>query len=141
VGLYNIDEGVFELPGSWSDQTINVLGRPAPDGSNFGIVVTRFQLLDGQSVEAFADKHLQDHSQMLRGFELLGRRSSVIGSLAAVEAKIRWVDDAHAMFHHLAFVGYYGRVVVFTASSYAKNAEDCEKLMSRVLATAKFRER
>lgn len=141
MGLYNIDEGVFDLPGSWRDQTINVLGRPAPDGSNFGIVVTRFQLADGQSLEDFAEKHLTEHSQTLRGFELLGRRASVIGNLPAVEAKIRWVDDAHAMFHHIAFVAYYGRVVVFTASSYAKNAEDCEKLMSKTLSTAKFRER
>ena len=35
MGLYNIDEGAFELPGTWSDQSINVLGRPAPDGSNY----------------------------------------------------------------------------------------------------------
>jgi hypothetical protein len=141
VGLYNVDEGVFELPGKWSDQSITVLGHPAPDGSNFGIVITRFQLLDGQSVEAFAEKHLADHAQTLRGFELIGRRASIVGNLPAVEAKIRWVDGAHAMFHHLAFVAYYGRVVVFTASSYAKNAEDCEKLLGKVLSTAKFRER
>jgi hypothetical protein len=141
MGLYNIDEGVFELPGSWRDESITVLGHPAPDGSSFGIVVTRFQLADGQSLEAFADKHLAQHAQTLRGFELLGRRAGVVGNLPAVEAKIRWVDAKHAMFHQLAFVAYYGRVVLFTASSYAKNAEDCEKLLGRVLSTAKFRER
>ena len=141
MGLYNIDEGAFELPGTWSDQSINVLGRPAPDGSNFGLVVTRFALQDGQNLEAFADKHVEDHAQTLRGFELLGRRAGVIGKLPAVEAKIRWLNDTHAMFHYLAFVGYYGRVVVLTASSYASNSEECEKLMTRVLATARFRER
>src|SRR5262249_2774368 len=136
----NIDEGAFELPGAWRDESINVLGHPAPDGSNFGIVVTRFAL-DGQSLEAFADKHLAAHAQTLRGFELLGRRASVVGNLPAVEAKIRWVDDKNAMFHHMAFIAYYGRVVLFTGSSYAKNSEDCEKLLAKVLSTAKFRER
>ncbi len=104
-------------------------------------MVTRFALQDGQSLEEFADKHVEDHAQTLRGFELLGRRAGLIGKLAAVEAKIRWINDANAMFHYLAFVGYYGRVVVLTASSYARNSEDCEKLMTRVLATARFRER
>lgn len=141
MGLYNMDEGVFELPGTWSDQSINVLGHPAPDGSNFGLVVTRVGLQEGQSLEAFADKNLADHAQTLRGFELLGRRAGVVGNLPSVEAKIRWVDGTHAMFHQLAYVAYYGRVVTFTASSYAKNAEECEKLLTRVLATAKFRER
>jgi len=141
VGLYNIDEGVIDLPGTWSDQSINVLGRPAPDGSNFGLVVTRFLLQDGQTLESFADKHLEDHAQTLRGFEALGRRSSVVGKLPAVEAKIRWLNDTHAMFHYLAFVSYYARIVVLTASSYAKNAADCEALMTRVLASARFRER
>jgi hypothetical protein len=141
VGLYHIDEGVFEIPGGWRDQTINVLSRPAPDGSNFGLVVTRFQLADGQTIEAFAEAHLAEHAQTLRGFELLGKRASVIGNLPSVEAKLRWINDKHAMFHHIAFVAYYGRVVVFTASSYAKNAEECEKLLGKVLANAKFRER
>jgi hypothetical protein len=141
VGVYNIDEGMLDLPGTWNDQSINVLGRPVGDGSNFGVVVTRFQLQDEQTVEAFATKHLEDHAQILRGFELLGRRGSVIGNLPAVEAKIRWVDGANAMFHYIAFVAYYKRVLLFTASSYAKNAEECEKLMIRILATAKFRER
>jgi hypothetical protein len=141
VGLYNIDEGAIDLPGAWSDQSINVLGQPVGDGSNFGIVVTRFDLQEAQTVEAFANKHLEDHAQILRGFELLGRRNAVIGNLPAVEAKIRWIDGANAMFHYIAFVAYYQRVVLFTASSYAKNAEACEKLTVRILATAKFRER
>lgn len=141
MGLYNIDEGVFELPGAWSDQTITVLSHPAPDGSNFGLVVTRSQLQEGQTLHAFADKHLDDHAKTLRGFELIGRRESTIGKLPAVEVKIRWINDARAMFHQLAFVAYYGRVLTFTASSWAQNAEACEKLMTRVLSTAKFRER
>jgi hypothetical protein len=141
MGLYHIDEGVFELPGTWSDQTVTVLARPARDGSNFGLVVTRALLPEGQSLEAFADKHLDDHAKALRGFELLGRRQSLIGNLPAIEAKVRWVDEKNAMFHHLAFVAYYARVLIFTASSYAKNAEDCEKLIALVLASAKFRER
>ena len=118
-----------------------MLSRPAPDGSNFGLVVTRSQLPEGQSLAAFADKHLDDHAKALRGFELLGKRQSVIGNLPAIEVKVRWIDEKNAMFHHLAFVAYYGRVLVFTASSYAKNAEDCEKLITLVLASAKFRER
>jgi hypothetical protein len=141
LGLYNMDEGAFELQGAWSDQSMNVLSRPARDGSNYGFVVTRFQLTDGQTLEAFADKQLQDHSQMLRGYELVGRRASVIGKLPAIEAKIRWIDDKNAMFHYLAYVSYFGRVIMFTASSYARNAEDCEQVVTHILSTAKFRER
>ena len=86
MGVYNIDEGVLGLPGSWTDRTINVLGHPASDGSNFSLVLTRAELSAGQSIEAFADQQLQEHAQTLRGFEY-GKRSRMVGNLPSVEAK------------------------------------------------------
>lgn len=139
--VYNIDEGVLTLPGSWEDQSVNILATPAPDGSNFGIVITRFHLAEKESLAAFVDKHLAENAQLLRGFELLGRRDAVVGSLPAVEAKIRWLKDRQMMFHHMAFVEYYRRVVVVTASSLVQNADACEQLMDGVLPTIQFRER
>ena len=142
MALYNINEAVFELPGpSWDDQTINILGTPAPDGSNFGVVVARFKLQEGQSLAVFVDKHLEEHSQTLRGYELLGRRDSVIAGLPAVEVKLKWLNEGNAIFHRVAFIGYYELVVVLTGSSLVKNAGDCELLMDAILPTLRFRER
>jgi hypothetical protein len=141
VRVYNIDEGVLSLPGTWDDQSVNVLATPAPDGSNFGLVITRFKLTEKQSLSAFVDKHLEEHAQSLRAFELLGRRQTVLGELPAIEAKVRWLKDRDMMFHRLAFIEYYRRVVVVTASSLFKNAAACEGLMDTVLPTLRFRER
>jgi hypothetical protein len=146
VALYNIDEAVLELPGGgggggWSDSTVNILGTPAPDGSNFGVVVTRQKLQEGQSFAAYVEKHLAEHSQTLRGFELLGQRENVIGGLPAIEAKLTWLNDRTAFFHHIAFMSYYGTVLIVTGSSLAKNAEGCELLMGEILSTIRFRER
>jgi hypothetical protein len=141
VGAYNIYEGVFDLPGAWSDQSVNVLSRTAGDGSRVGVVITRFAPPDGQTLEAYADQQLAQHSQTLRGYELLARRSSHVGKLPAVEVKIRWIDDRDAMFHHIAYVSYFGRLLIFTASSRASAQQDCERLVTQILESAKFRER
>lgn len=168
MGLYNIDEAVFELPsanaegavsgasaegavsgaspegavsGAWEDQTVNILGTPAPDGSNFGLVVARLKPESGQPLHALADQYLLEHERKLRGFELLGRRESVIGGLPAVEAKITWLNEGRAIFNHIAFIMYYGTVMIFTGSSLAKYAESCEQMMSELFPTLRFRER
>jgi hypothetical protein len=141
VGLYNIDEGAFELPGAWDDQTLNILSTPAPDGSNFGVIIARNKLNEGQSLGAFVDKHLEEHSRALRGFELLGQRESVIGGVPAMEAKLTWLKDGVAVFHHMAFIEYYGVVLIVTGSSLARHAGSCEQLMGELLPTLRLRER
>jgi hypothetical protein len=150
MGLYNIDEAVFELPsasadgavsGAWEDQTVNILGTPAPDGSNFGLVVARLKGEAGQPLHALAEKYLGEHERKLRGFELLGRRESVIGGLPAVEAKLTWLNDGKAIFNHVAFIMFYGTVLIFTGSSLAKHAERCEQMMGELFLTLRFRER
>ncbi len=141
MGAYNIYEGVFTLPGSWSDQSVTVLSRSVRDGSQVGLVITRFVPTNGQTLDAYADEQLAQHSQTLRGYELIGRRTSLVGKLPAIEAKIRWIDERDAMFHHIAYVSYYGRILIFTASSRASAAQDCETLVTQILESAKFRER
>lgn len=141
MGTYNINEAAFELPGVWDDKTVNILGAPAPDGSNYRLVVTRMDLEEGQALPAFVEKHLLEQSRQLRGFELLGQRESVIGDLPAMEAKLSWLSDGKAVFQYVAFVQYYKGVVIFTGSSLAKYAESCEELMGELLPTLRFRER
>jgi hypothetical protein len=141
VGTYNIDEAAFELPGVWEDKTVHILSTPAPDGSNYGLIINRASLAEGQSLGAFVEKHLTELSRMLRGYELIGQRESVIGGLPATEAKLTWINDGRAIFHYMAVVAYGGLVVIFTASSLAKYAESCEQLMSELLPTLRFRER
>lgn len=138
---YHFNEGAIDLPGSWRDASAQVLGTPAPDGSQIGLVITREPLASADAFAATVERQVTDQSRELRGFTLLGRRDSEILGLPVHEVKFQWKHEIGMMFHHQAFLALHGQLLLFTASSLAKFADECEARMVHVLGSLRIRER
>ena len=138
MALYQTDEAVFDLTESWTDQSVNIFGL-GPMGNRIGLVMSRDELPAGSTLEAFVAKHLKDQKQKIRNFKLLGQRSSTVGGLPAIEAKLHGLHDGQMMFHHQCFVEYYGKVLTFSLTSKLAKAAQGEALITQILSTVKFR--
>ena len=134
MSTYNTNEASFEIPDDWGDQSLNVFAGP----TGLGFVVSRDELGE-QGLDEFVAKHLTTQSQKLRGYRLLGKRESLVGNLPAIEAKFQWRHERGVMFHHQAFLSYFGTVVTYTASSPIARAEACEAQMAKILGSMRFR--
>jgi hypothetical protein len=140
VSVYHIDEASLDIPEDWKDLTVHIWSAAAADQTGIGLVVGRDRL-DGITLEEYVEKHLRAQAQRLRSYLLISKRPFTLASLPAIEAKLQWLHDAGGMFHHQVYVEYYDKVVTFTMSSFLKNAKDCEPMMSRVLASVRWRRR
>ncbi len=139
--IFEFDEGTFEIPGAWADQTENKLARSAGDGSSYAFTIFRARPPDGQSLAAFVDENLAVQAQTTRGFELLTRREITLAGSPAVEVESRWLHEDKFVFQCMAVAPYHDRVLVVTAASRMKLSESCRDLMRRVLPTLELRER
>ena len=136
MARYLLNEGSFEF-GRYTDESMNILARPAPDGSRFGLIVTRIAHQGG--LAEFVEKHLAQHARELPAYEFVGQRETHIDGEPAIEAKFRWFADPRMVFHHLAYVLWGPQVLVFTASSLVVFADECEAILDEALTSFSFR--
>jgi hypothetical protein len=136
---YHLDEAVVDLPEDCTDETIHVLRRPASDGSHYGLVINRQPAEPEDDLRALAEQSLKEQERNLRGYRLLGQRDSFVGGLPAIEAKLTWRHESGILFHHQAYVLLPGKLLIFTASSRAALAEECEGFLASMLASVRFR--
>lgn len=134
---YHTDEAVFDMPGIWTDQSVNIFGS-GPMGNRIGFVVSRDELPAAATLETFVAKHLKDQKQKIRNFKLLGQRARTVGGLPAIEVKLHGLHDGQMMFHHQCFVEYT-KILTFSLTSKLARAAEGEAFITQLLSTVKFR--
>jgi hypothetical protein len=140
MSVFHMDEGVLDIPAHWSDRTINVLMSSKGDSSDFSLVVSRDDL-EGREFRTYLAGQLKALSKQLPSFRLLGDEESTVGGLPALEARMTWSSDRGTMYQHQAYVPYYDKVLIFTATTHLRLAADCDATLAHVLSTAQLRRR
>lgn len=137
---FHFDEGVFDIPAHWSDRSVNILTSSQGATADFSLVTSREELA-GQDFTAVVAIQMKELSKQMPGFRLLGQRETTVGDLPAIESRITFNTSGGQMYQRHAAVGYYEKVLFFTATTLFKDAEGCDAALDGLLATLKLRRR
>ncbi len=75
---YQINEGHFDLPSQWQDQSLNIFRIPATEqAQEASLIISREAALVSQRFDDFVHQQLHHCEQQLPGFKLLQRQICV----------------------------------------------------------------
>ena len=135
---FQFDEGVFDIPTSWSDRSVNILMSSTGETADFSLVTSREDLA-GRDLGVVLATQMKELSKQMPGFKLLGQRETTVGGVAAIESRISFNTSGGPMYQRHAAIAYYGKALFFTATMLFRDAERCDAAFDGVLASLKLR--
>jgi hypothetical protein len=137
---YEDDALQFDLPRDWQDRTIVAYAAPLRPGQErtSNLVMTREELGQTDTLASYVDRHVQQLTERLEGFELIGRESRPLGQRPAVALRIRSGEEKSKLEQLLVMVELPRRVVAsFTMTAPDEDAEQMLPLFERILGTVR----
>jgi hypothetical protein len=134
VGTYRINEGSFELPDGYVDQTLNVFPNSSAVPADFSLVVSRDTPLAGENLQAYFERQMKELPGSLPGVKVLRRGTLTVGGRQAMEVEYTWVSKGMKMHQRQATLLVGGRILNVTASAldnaFAKFAAQFEEILN-----------
>lgn len=139
--MYHFAEGALELPDGFTDRTVNLF-ESKREGGTVVVSITRDAMPVGLTLEAVANRFLDEMSTRLRRFELQRRASSEIGFLPAVEVHYTFFHPDGGLVSQLqAFIQHGDRLILVAMTGPAKLLPGTTKEFKALLESIKFRMR
>jgi hypothetical protein len=138
MSLYRVQEGSFDLDGTWQDRSVTML-VPAglPEGAN--LILTRDEL----PPEGGFDDHLARQMMSLRrempGFTLLEESAVELDGRPARLVEFRWVNRDTPLYQMMLVALEDGRLLNFTATCPGAVADaETRKSLWKAISSFKF---
>jgi hypothetical protein len=136
----------FETPQNWVDRTIVAYAAPSDDkgreaAPNF--VMTRERMREGDSLRSHADRQLLELGRLLKDFDLLESKETVLGGQPAVFLRYTWMGHYGRLSQTVTIVEREhperGRVAAsFTTTSKTEDAPKTTAVFADILKSVKF---
>lgn len=141
MNTYHINEGSFQLPAGYEDETTHALTWPPSNDttSPFSLTVNRDPLPDPYTLKTYVAYQLQTLKHDLQQCQIGGRRSRQIDGLAAEEIEFTWLSDGEQMAQRQVYVAHKGNVLVFTATMMETFTPEGHQYWETILAQFQFR--
>lgn len=128
----------FDAPLDWQDRTIVSFAAPRrveqPITPNF--VLTRDAVDDPRiSLETFAEKQFVDISRHLREVEVVERKATEVGGVAAIEFRFRQKSPLGRLEQRLILFRHDDLLFTVTTTVAADEAAEQDPLFDRILGT------
>lgn len=135
---YTMNEGSFQVPEEWRDNSVNIFVVGAEPPMNLSFVISRDNLRQGAELVDYVEQQLGDVSKKLRKFRILGKRQMEVGGRPALEAEFTWVSEQSPMHQRQQYVRVGQKVLVFTATAPVKIADEHMEQIQALLASVRF---
>lgn len=133
--MYNLQEGVLDIPAGWEDQSVNVFAPSSGHGAGLSFVITREALPAGLSVQDYGDREIRRMGRETKQFSLLGKHPAEIAGQEVVAYEVRWKSE-HGLVHQLmAAAQVAGRAMIFTATMPGTMTAETRDRMLRLMAS------
>lgn len=114
--MYQINEGVIDLPADWKDQSINILSASHLGEPGLSLTVTRDDIPWGMSFQEYVADQMEQAGASLQDFTVAEQRDITLHDHAAIQMECRWVAKQGPMHQIITTVQAGGRALVLTAS-------------------------
>jgi hypothetical protein len=116
MAVYRIQEGQFDLAGTWQDRSVTML---VPDGLPDGVslVVTRDALPPALDLDGHLARQLMTMRREMPGLTLLADSATTVDGRPARLMEVRWVNGDQPLYQMVVVVLDEQRLLNFTASA------------------------
>lgn len=136
--IYEIDELSFDVPEGYEDKSLNVFVPASQAGGPFSITVSRTPRSE-DPLAVQVQSMLDEMEDKLPRTRVVAQRERLVGNMPGREARVHTADDKLAVYQRLAFVNYYGTLLMFTVSSTRAMSNRCDGIAERLVQNIKFK--
>ena len=138
MSTYRINEGSFELPDGYVDQTLNVFPNSSAVPADFSVVVSRDTPLVGENLQAYFERQMKQLPSSLPGLKVLRRGELTLGGQRAMEVEYTWVSKGMKMHQRQATLLVGGTVLNVTASALDNSYQKFDAQFREILNSFRF---
>lgn len=114
--MYQVNEGSFDLPVGWRDQSINILSASRMGEPGLSLTVTRDDIPWGMSFREYVDDQIKQATASLKDFKVASQQEISLKGQPATQLECHWVAKQGPMHQIITTVLAGERVLVLTAS-------------------------
>jgi hypothetical protein len=140
MGTYQINEGAFELPDGWPDQTVNIFTTSREAPAEFSLVISRDEELEGEELRDYVARQHKTLYEQLPRLRMLRRGEAVLDGQPAVDVEFTWESDAGVMRQRQLYVAHDGAILTLTATAREAFYTKYETAVDDLTASFKFRQ-
>lgn len=114
----------FQVPDHWQNRSITAFASPLEPGQSVApnVVLTRDQVVPGQTFRNYADSQIVELARRLDGFNLINRQETQLRNIPAVSLLFSWRGQAGSFTQwQIFFPGTNG--VVFSGVATASESD------------------
>ncbi len=137
---YLINEGNFDLPDGWIDQTINVFPNSPSSPADFSVVITRDNPFANETLQGYFERQIKQLPDALPGFKELRRGSLTVGEQEAVDIEYTWIGKGKKMHIRQVCVIVKNSILNITATAVAPHFPKYSPQFDDILVSFKFSE-
>jgi hypothetical protein len=127
----------FEVPRDWIDRSVVAYSAPTPTGVN--LVMTRDRLEDDEDLPQYAARQLDDIAERMRGFTIEEVVEHEIAGRRAFTTRFRSAGTDGPLVQRLTLIALPDRrVVAFTTTAPARDAEQLAPLFERIISSVQL---
>lgn len=135
---YKMQEAFFDLPAPYLDQTVTVLTVPTERSDPLRILVTRSDVADDMTVDAFAEREIAHMRRTIDGFERLWERSYTLDGYPARILASHIDGTADPVTQRHLFVINNGKAMTFCFSVPGQFTEKQMVILRRITDSFRF---
>jgi len=117
---YKINEGSFELPEKWVDQTINVFPNSPSAPADFSVIISRDVPLANEDLTAYFQRQVKQLPTSLPGVREIQRGSLTVDKVDAMQIEYTWMNKGKKIQQRQVCILIDNKVMNFTASATAQ---------------------
>jgi hypothetical protein len=139
MGTYQINEGAFELPDGWPDQTVNIFSTSREAPAEFSLVISRDEEQEGEGLRDYVARQHKALYEQLPRLRMLRRGDVVLDGRPALDVEFTWESDAGLMRQRQVYVAHDGTILTLTATAREALYAKYEAALDDIAASFKFR--
>jgi hypothetical protein len=114
MSTYHINEGTFDVPAEWPDQTLNIFPSDDSGASECNLVISRDPVMDGEDVAGYVERQLKEMGKALPRLRLLGNEELELDGEPARRVEVSWLGEQGSLRQSQVCAVREGRALVLT---------------------------
>jgi len=114
MSLYHINEGTIDLPDDWTDRSMNIFTPDESENPEWNIVVSRDKLGEGETLDGYLEKQLEEMPKALPRFRLQSNEETTLHDFPARRVESTWIGENGTIRQKQTVMVKNGKSLVFT---------------------------
>ena len=138
MGVYQMNEAIFEVPRQWEDRSVNVFSYQGPVPGNFAFVITRDLMEENQSEDTYIESQLAQLAKTLPQFRLLAQREVTVDHSFGLETEFTWISNGLLMIQRQTYLFRGTGVIILTATASNRFTDENEYDLRIMMKSFRF---